>query len=437
MRKLITCLMLALGVLAVGAAAQQTSDDKALRERIEGRYDVVPIADGIALTPKVRNPDVRLIEIADVISVNGTVVSGRELRERVGDDADDILRLSYLDSSARRALFATSAPAESPQAEAPTEGGRGAPSRRTQRSTGDRVRVFGDVTVGEGEEVSGQVVAVLGSVRVDGEVGSDVVAVLGSVDLGEKAIVGGDVVSVGGRVRRAPGTQVRGGVTEVSLADADWRMHAAPWLGGLGVLSLFGGLGAVPRLVGTTFRILLLMIFASIAMVVARASVEGSAQRVSDNPVKAALVGLAAEVLFIPVLVLTCIVLAITIVGIPLLFLVPFAVLLLVLIALAGFTGTALAVGQWARRRFGLGSAPGFPDIWLGVLIILLPTLVGRLIGLSGFIGWPISLLLLAAGTGLEFLAWSTGVGAILSNIFSRWQARRAVRTPLPPPAVP
>ena len=154
------------------------------------------------------------------------------------------------------------------------------------------------------------------------------------------------------------------------------------------------------------------------------------------QPVKAALVGLAAELLFVPVLVLTCIVLAITIVGIPLLVLVPFAVLFLLLIALAGFTGTALAIGQWARRRFGLGSAPGFPDVWIGILIILLPTLLGRVIGLSGFVGWPISLLLLAAGTGVEFLAWATGLGAILSNMFSRWQARRAIRTVAPPPVV-
>ena len=169
MRRLIACLVVAIVALGVGAAGQQTSDDSALRARIEARYDVVPIADGIALTPKVRNTDVRLIEISDVISVNGTVVTGRELRERVGDDADDILKLSYLDPSARRTLFATSAPAESPQAEAPGGSGRSS-SRRAERSTGDRVRVFGDVTVREGEDVSGGVVAVLGSVRVDGEV---------------------------------------------------------------------------------------------------------------------------------------------------------------------------------------------------------------------------------------------------------------------------
>ena len=66
------------------------------------------------------------------------------------------------------------------------------------------MRVFGDVVVNEGEEVSGQVVAVLGSVRIDGEVSQQVVAVLGNVELGPRAVVHGDVVTVGGRLRKAP-----------------------------------------------------------------------------------------------------------------------------------------------------------------------------------------------------------------------------------------
>ena len=140
------------------------------------------------------------------------------------------------------------------------------------RAGGDRVRVFGDVRVAEDEEVTGQVVAVLGSVRIDGEVGDQVVAVLGSVELGPKAVVNGDIVSVGGRVRRAEGSQVRGGVTEVSLADADARLHMAPWIGHVGLLSLFDGFGALPGLLASTFRLILLMLLASFALVVARSS---------------------------------------------------------------------------------------------------------------------------------------------------------------------
>ena len=59
----------------------------------------------------------------------------------------------------------------------------------------------------EDEEVTGQVVAVLGSVRIDGAVGDQVVAVLGSVELGPKAVVRGDIISVGGRVHRSEGAR--------------------------------------------------------------------------------------------------------------------------------------------------------------------------------------------------------------------------------------
>ena len=85
-------------VAIVSAAAQPLPADEqqALRARIEQRYDVVPLAVGVALTPKSPRGDVRLIEISDTIAINGVAVSGRELRDRLGADADMILRLSYL-----------------------------------------------------------------------------------------------------------------------------------------------------------------------------------------------------------------------------------------------------------------------------------------------------------------------------------------------------
>jgi hypothetical protein len=448
MRSVLTTLMLALAIgAALPSSAQELSPDAiALRDRITARFDVVPLTNGIALRPRTPRGDVRLIEVSDTIAINGDVVSGAELRERLGTDADAVLRLSYLAPEVRQALFAPPAPAAPPAAEAPaapespaapaSPPAPPAPPAPVHRSGGDRVRIFGDVNVREDEEVRGQVVAVLGSVRIDGRVGDQVVAVLGSVTLGEHAVVGGDVVSVGGHVRRAPGAEIRGAVTEVSLSDANVSAHAAPFLGGLGVLSLFDGFGALPRLMGTVFRVVLLLLLASLALLAARASVEGSAQRIADNPVKATIVGIAAEILFIPLLVLTCIVLAITIVGIPLLILVPFVVLLMLILALVGFSGAALAVGQWARRRFSIGPMSNFGDLWVGLLIILLPLLVGRLLALGGFVTGPFAWLFVLAGICVEFLAWAMGLGAVLTNTFSHWQARRRFSHPAAPPPV-
>lgn len=431
MRRWTTALVVLAVTLTVDAAAAQTltDDQRALRSRIEDRFDIVPLTNGIALTPKSRMRDVRLIEISEgVISVNGTAVSGRELRERVGDDVDAILRLSYLPADARRELFG------GPGATAaPRRNGRMVPdpveqesSGRPRRSSGQRVRIFGDVVVDEHEAINGEAVAVIGSVRVNGEVGSEVVAVLGSVDLGPKAIVHGDVVSVGGRVRRAAGSQIRGGVTEVSLGEIGRHVNAGPWVGPYSWR--VDGFDALPRLGVSAFRMLLLILFTGMAFVVARGSVEGSAQRVGDNAPKALLVGLAAALLFGPVFLLTALVLILTVIGIPLLLLLPFAVIALLLMALAGFTGTACAIGSAARRRLGVAGQSGFLDVVFGLLIILSPLLLGRFIAMAGWVTEPFVWLLVLTGTAFEFLAWTTGFGAVLINTFSRWHARRLAR---------
>ena len=428
-----TAFLLALLIVAGGGArAQQPADaePEALRSRVEQRYDVAAFAESIVLRPKSRSGEIRLIEISDTIAVNGTQVTGRELRERLGADADTIVKLSYLDAATRRALFTRDAPqtsapgdpaVEAERSDAPRErGGRRARSRRISRDT---VRILGDITVAENEELGGQAVAVIGSIRIDGEVQQDVVAVLGSVTLGPKAVVGGDVTSVGGRIHRSAGSEIRGNVTEIAVTDG--RIDVSPWLGTGIPFFFFDGVSAVPRLFGSVFRLVLLALLASLAWLLARRTVESSAQRVRQNPVQAVLVGIAATILLVPVILLTAFVLAISIIGIPLLLLLPFVVLVLCLLALAGFSGTAYAAGQWARQRFGaLGPSP-ILDVSVGVAVILLPVLIARVLGLAGWPMNPVVWLLLAAGAGLEFLAWSGGFGAVLTNAFSRWQSRR------------
>jgi hypothetical protein len=262
-----------------------------------------------------------------------------------------------------------------------------------------------------------------------------VVAVLGSVHLGPKAVVHQDVVSVGGRVRRAPGSQTRGGVTEVTPGAA-FPVHISPDFGDVGPFYWWGGFGGVPRLIGTGFRLLLLMLLTGLVLLIARPTVDAAAERVSENPVKATLVGLAAGIMTLPVLLLTSLVLILTVVGIPLLVLLPFVLLFLVIMALVGFTGTAAAAGRWVQRRFGLSSGAPFATVVIGMILILSPLLVGRLLGLAGWPLSPVAVLFISVGFVLELLAWATGFGAVLSNAITRWQARRAarIRVTVPPP---
>jgi hypothetical protein len=424
---------------AVGAGQLTPDEQRALRERVTERYDVVPLSEGLALRPK-RRGEIRLIEITDgSIAINGTIVTGQELRARAGNDADLLLRLSYMRADDQRALFAE--PKREVDPEKPAEpaleatGPESDPPRRPNRMYGDRVRVFGDVVVGRDEEIVGEVVAVFGSVKIDGEVRQEVVSVFGSVELGPEAVVDGDIVSVGGRVNKAPGARTRRGTseisaTEISIGNPDFRMHMPAWFRGWGgPLYWFGGeFGALPRLIGTMMRFGLILLVAGIALLIARPSVEGAAERVADSPLKAMLVGLTAQLLILPVLLLTGLVLVITVIGIPLLLLLPFVVLLLAVMAVVGFTGTAAAIGGAVLRRAGSASPAPFFEIVVGVLIILLPLLIGRMLAVAGWTLTPIAVLFVALGFIVELLAWSSGFGAALTNSFTRWRARRIAR---------
>ena len=292
--------MLSLGVASIVAAltvslggAGVRPEDLALRTEIESRFDVVPLSNGIGLRPKASNSDVRLIEVSDAISVNGVVVTGRELRERVGADADTILKLSYLDPrSGGRCLPTRPSPRqrpETPRARGPRPAGAPIASgiAGARPSGGDRVRIFGDVAVRRRGGHSGQVVAVFGSVRLTGKSAIRWWRCSARRFLWPQAVVHGDIVSVGGRVRRTAGADVRGGVTEcrsrtrhqypacalarrprVPVAVQRFRRcvpapdrHRVPGPPAAAVRLDGDGRGAI--------------------------SVERSAQRVSDNPIKA------------------------------------------------------------------------------------------------------------------------------------------------------
>ena len=75
-------------VAIIPALAQSIpADHRDLRSRIEQHYEVVPSSNAIALVPMSRERNIRLIDISEgVFAINGVTVTGKELRDRVGDD---------------------------------------------------------------------------------------------------------------------------------------------------------------------------------------------------------------------------------------------------------------------------------------------------------------------------------------------------------------
>ena len=270
------------------------------------------------------------------------------------------------------------------------------------------MRFGDDVMVGRNQKIEGDVVVFGGSADVDGEVTGDVFVFGGRLRLGPTAMVRGSVNAIGGGLERDSAAQVLGDVNEVGrgrgvIRGRD-RRFPGMWFGS--IWSRLWGLSA------TILRLTMLVLVGLIIAAFGRNAIEQIGARTAATPLRAGLIGLAAEVLFLPVVVLTVVLLAISIVGIPLLILVPFAILLVMLVALMGFIALASHFGGKLSAKFGWRAPGPYASVAIGVVALGALTLLGKLAGLAGgfFLGAPVT----GLGYLVEYIAWTIGYGAAL-----------------------
>jgi hypothetical protein len=404
-------------------SAQEAPQASDLRRQLGQRFDMLPLTNGILLTPKSPIPGVRSIELGGgTISIDGAPVTGAELRSRLGSDASAVIQLSYLTPAEQRAWAGGAGGAEPP---APREPASPPPAPRppdsplvqpfASRTRGaDRV-VFGGggITVGEGEVVRGNAVAIGGPLRVFGEVRGDAVSIGGNIELGPRAVVSRNVVVVGGVLSRDPAAEIGGEVQEIGWGSAqfdDWWRRA--WTG---VRPAGPILGASFALAVTITRVALVCLLAALILLLGRDYVERISARAAAEPIKAGAIGLLAQILVLPLLIATIVVLVVTIVGIPLLVLVPFVILGVVVIALVGFTSVAYCVGGLFSAKVGWTSGPYAATI-AGIFVLVSPLLLARFVGLV----LPMTFGFGIIGSIVEYLAWTVGFGAVALTRFSK-----------------
>jgi hypothetical protein len=380
--------------------AQLTGEAAELRDRLRERYDIVTLQNGIGLVPRQSDPRVSIMQIRDgAVSINGQELTGRELRERLGADADLVLRVTYLDEAQQRQLAA----GEPPQTPASDQPGAAGPPR--VRRQGEIVRIGGDVRVERDEVVEGDVVVVFGSAEIYGEAEREVTVVMGSLTLGPEAVVRDEVNVIGGTLNRSPTARIEGEVHNIGLGGP-WRAE------GFGDVVRDAFLWRVGGLAATLMRVVLVLLLALVVVAFGPGVVERIADRTAVDPLRAGLIGFCAELLFVPLLVITVVVLAISIIGIPLLVLVPFGILLALVVLLVGFTGVAYQVGRILHARFGWSGRGAYATVALGVIVIGGLTVLARSAAVLG--GDLLGLPLAALGYFVEYLAWTIGFGAAI-----------------------
>jgi hypothetical protein len=403
--------------------AAPASDNSALRRQIAEQWRVIPLRDGVLLAPRRSGRSFTGVELrGGTVAVDGRVVTGAELRELLGADADAVLAASYLSAEelagwARSGRRAGPVPAPSEPAPAP---------EITVRRHGARVAIGRDLVIGEGERVGDDAVAILGSVTVNGEVEGNVVAIGGEVRLGPRAVVRGDVTSVGGGISAEPTAKIAGATNEVAVhlprinvqppdlaRWSGWWRPSDHWFAGV-------------SLAWTFLRLLLVGVLALAFAALLGPALGRMRYHVQRTPVVSGLLGIGVQLLIVPVVIAVVLVLAISIVGIPLLPVVPLLLLAGGLFWVAGFAAVAQAVGESlaGRGRPMLALVAGLGLIWA-------TTIIARLVWWST--GGTVAAVLSTLGFTIEFLAWSVGLGAALLA----WRRPVPADNPLAVPQVP
>jgi hypothetical protein len=301
--------------------------------------------------------------------------------------AGEVLDL-VLDAGSLRASFADGIlRVRSDNTAKPADSWRERRRERRGRHGSERV-VFGrSLTIGADETVD-KAVAIGGSVTIAGHVRHDAVAIGGSVTLLPGASVGGDSVAIGGAVSVAEGATLEGDNVSLGGAIPTTVGSMTSWVvGGPHMLSMF-------RFASRLTRAVLLLIVALLIAVAFPGALTRIEAYLVNRPGLSALAGVAILLGFVPL----CVLLAVTIIGIPL---IPVAVMLLVALFLFGFTVSAAWLGE--RLPFLQGTTP-VKTVALG----------GAVFVLVGLIPW--------IGTAALILAAAFSAGATLLSRFGRIQ---------------
>jgi hypothetical protein len=292
------------------------------------------------------------------------------------------------------------------------------PPRRWRHRDGVQIRVGRNYHLPADQIASWPIVVIGASATIDGRVEDDVVVIGGPVRIGPQAQIRANVVSLGGAVEVADTAEVTGEIHDIGVLWPEMSFAFRDWFWGID-----RGWWAVLALAGTVFRYALTLIAACLLALVAQPWIRRIEERVSGAPLAAGFVGLAGEVLIVPAFAIVIGGLVLTIVGIPLLLLVPFAALALLVTWLVGFVSVAAFLGRLFRGRSRRTADPTVVDVAWGVTLLLALPIASRLLALAPGFLWPLSTALGLAGFVLEYLAWTVGLGAaLLAPLHRRWQ---------------
>jgi len=302
--------------------------------------------------------------------------------------------------------------------------------------------VHDDYTIGTDRHVEGNLALVSGDLVLEGTVAGDVLVLDGTLTLAPSAVIEGDVLQVGGEVV-SNGGRVAGEIVSLVAGDlsgmisSEITADAGDEVEVPGLVrvrpSRRGFIGRTGHNIGRAFGGVLgtlawLLALAAVGFVVVyffRSRLEAVSEMVRADTMRSFGVGLAGQLLVLPVLLLL-------VVGIVTWLVIPVYALAVALAIPAGYLAVAHAVGETVQEqnfawldRFRLRRASSYHYVFNGLLFLLAPFAIGSVLYLlGGMLGFVRGLMFFAAGA-LTWAAVTTGFGAI---ILTRGGGRRGSR---------
>ncbi|HKK07273.1 MAG TPA: polymer-forming cytoskeletal protein, partial [Gemmatimonadota bacterium] len=299
---------------------------------------------------------------------------------------------------------------------------------QAQADAGDlALVVHGDYDIPHGRVVGGNLALLSGDLRLGGEVKGDVLVLDGDLSLEPTAVVHGDVLQVGGDVERHGGRvdgeflSVRGvgGVSvapevpsapEVPAVPSTHRRHGRGFFGSI----VHNVVSSVAGVMGVLTALILLGVVGALIVYFLHEPFEVVSDTARASFGRSFGVGLAAEFLFFPVLL-------ILVAGVITWLVIPFYLLGFGLALLAGYLAVAHATGEvLARQRFRyewferLRRSNSYYYVWSGLAVLLLPFAIAALLQLfGGWLSFLRGLTIFVAVTG-TWVAVTSGLGAAI-----------------------
>ncbi len=291
--------------------------------------------------------------------------------------------------------------------------------------------VHDDFVVGTDQVIDGDLALLDGDMSLAGTVRGDAIVLDGTLVLADGALIEGDLLQVGGEVRNEGG-RVLGEIVSVmveledlaiELDDLDLDVSVAPDIdvrarshGAPGFFSRVGhNIGhALGGIIATLGWLIAMGALGAAAVYFFRPRLEVVADTARLNLGRSFGVGLAAELLFVPIgLVL--------VVGIVTWLVIPFYVLAAVIAVPIAYLAVAHATGEmfdmqrydWAER-LTFRRSNSYWYVWTGLAVLLAPFAIGAAMYVfGGFLGFVRGLIFFAGGV-ITWAAITTGFGALI-----------------------